>query len=669
MAKTVVRPRAAWQEVAAQPRERDSSRAQQLWLAAPVALCVCAFALRLYRLDHEPLWLDEGYTLLFSGLPLDRLIAVGGAHEHPPLYYLLVHLIMSFRHSYLAPRVLSAVFGSLAVPALFALGSRLGGPRTGLAAAALLTVSPFHVWFSQDGRGYELAGLAVILSYVTGFAALDRPRKRAWALYAMCTALCLYAEYTTVFALLPQLMFLVRARRRAVTRGLLLAWGGAALLFVPWLGTLLFDAAAIAGNYWIPPPNPTTVSNTVLEFLGVLTPCPGTPCTGTELGLPLLAGHEVALAALALVAGVMAGLCAARYRNFTAGVLVLWLIVPFVVVITISIGQSLYLDRVFLDVTFPLYLLLGLGFARARRSAWLVASIGAIALAAASLANLGPIYAGGTNPDWRSAARDFQAAYRPGQAVIFNPGVLGSLVSSYLPAGWQVTRERALWSRSYVDVPGWQKYYPTVFHPSKKDRARIEAVLRSRQLAETARGEQQVWLVTYDYPGLNDTRHWFLGHGFQLSLSEEYLGDTRIELWSRAGPSKYARLLVDGGALGGAWRRSGAVSVFRGVAQTRGPAQLSRTFAVRPGVAYSVAVEYKGIPPARPLVSLQTYDSAGRRLDAFPRTQWYDWPSNGVWLSQPFGFVAPPNATRAVLRLQTLWGRGAWRHIDVYGGL
>jgi len=669
VAKTVIRPRAAWQEVPAQPHERISSGTHKLWLTAPLALAVCAFALRLYRLDHESLWLDEGYTLLFSGLPLDRLIAVGGAHEHPPLYYLLVHLIMSIRHSYLAPRILSAVFGSLAVPALFALGSHLGGPRTGLVAGALLAVSPFHVWFSQDGRGYELAGLAVILSYLTGFVALDQARKRAWVLYAMCTALCLYTEYTTVFALLPQLMLLIRARRRGVARGLMLAWGGAALLFIPWLGTLLFDAAAIAGNYWIPPPNPSTVSNTVLEFLGVLTPCPGTPCTGTELGVPLLAGHEVALAALALVAGVLAGLCAARYRDFTAGVLALWLIVPFVVVITISIGQSLYLDRVFLDVTFPLYLLLGLGFGRVRRSAWLAGGIGAVALAAASVANLGPIYAGGTNPDWRSAARDFHVAYRSGQAVIFNPGVLRSLVSSYLPEGWKATRERALWSRSYVDVPAWQKYYPTVFHPSKKERAHIEAVLRNRQLAETAGGERQVWLVTYDYPGLNDTRHWFIAHGFQLSLSEEYLGDTRIELWSRAGPSRYARSIVAGGTFGRDWRRSGAVFVSRGVAQTRGTAQLSRTFAVQPGVAYSVAVEYRGIPPTRPLVSLQTYDSMGRRLDAFPRTQWYDWPANGVWLSQPFGFVAPPHATRAVLRLQTLWGRGAWRHVDVYGGL
>src|SRR5438270_9855010 len=82
-----------------------------LTLVVPCALAALALFLRLHDISRQTLWLDEGYTLLFSRMSLDRLLLVGGAHEHPPLYYLLVHTLLSVHDSYLVPRVLSAVFG------------------------------------------------------------------------------------------------------------------------------------------------------------------------------------------------------------------------------------------------------------------------------------------------------------------------------------------------------------------------------------------------------------------------------------------------------------------------------------------------------------------------------------------------------------------------------
>jgi hypothetical protein len=42
-------------------------------------------------------------------------------------------------------------------------------------------------------------------------------------------------------------------------------------------------------------------------------------------------------------------------------------------------------------------------------------------------------------------------------------------------------------------------------------------------------------------------------------------------------------------------------------------------------------------------------------------------PVNGVWLSEPFGFIAPPGAVRARLTVQNAWGETDWRKIAVYG--
>jgi hypothetical protein len=426
------------------------------------------------------------------------------------------------------------------------------------------------------------------------------------------------------------------------------------------------DAAGITADYWIPPPTLKAFAGTVLEFAGLVTPCPSPPCQGHELMPQLVAGREVALAltSTAIVAGLAVFSLVARRLRVT--VLCLWLIVPFAIIFVLAVRRSLYLDRVFLDATFALYLLLAWAATRAGRGK-AVGVLLALAVAAAGMANLQPIYAGGLNPDWKSAARDFARAYRPGQAVFFNPGVLGTLVRAYLPPGWKPTREVDLWSRSYLDVPGWQGRFPQVANPTKRQLQHIEAEIRNYQLAQVAAGERSVWLITFDYSGMNDTRRWFTVHGYQPLLSEEYGGDTRIELWSQSGPESLGPPVVPDSGFRRGWSLSGRVRRLADAVRTTGPASLTTAFAVRPGASYSVAVQYRGIPPSsKPAISATVLDAQGRILDVFPHTQWYDWPINDVWLSQPFGLVVPPGGTRVVLSLRSAWGTSEWRGVAVY---
>ena len=91
----------------------------------------------------------------------------------------------------------------------------------------------------------------------------------------------------------------------------------------------------------------------------------------------------------------------------------------------------------------------------------------------------------------------------------------------------------------------------------------------------------------------------------------------------------------------------------------------SSSFSVRPGATYSVSVEYRGEPPARPRIGVLVYDFAGNQIATFPNDHWYDLPANGVWLRIPFGFIAPPRAVRAVLYIGTRW-LSSWRHVAVY---
>ena len=49
-----------------------------------------AFALRLYRLDGQSIWVDEGISLHLATSSLAEIIANRAANIHPPLYFFLL---------------------------------------------------------------------------------------------------------------------------------------------------------------------------------------------------------------------------------------------------------------------------------------------------------------------------------------------------------------------------------------------------------------------------------------------------------------------------------------------------------------------------------------------------------------------------------------------------
>jgi hypothetical protein len=48
-----------------------------------------AFALRLYRLDGQSIWVDEGISLHLANSSLIEIVANRAANIHPPLYFFL----------------------------------------------------------------------------------------------------------------------------------------------------------------------------------------------------------------------------------------------------------------------------------------------------------------------------------------------------------------------------------------------------------------------------------------------------------------------------------------------------------------------------------------------------------------------------------------------------
>jgi hypothetical protein len=165
---------------------------------------------------------------------------------------------------------------------------------------------------------------------------------------------------------------------------------------------------------------------------------------------------------------------------------------------------------------------------------------------------------------------------------------------------------------------------------------------------------------------MNDARHWFSSHDFELILSQLYSGDTRLELWSRTGPASVGPQVVGGAPFDGRWYRRGHVAVAGGVLSTPGHSAISRSFPVQPGRVYSVGLRYLALPGSGPQVEVDVFDADGKLLESYPHTMWYELPTSAVWLSQPFGFIPPPGSTRATLTIQNRWGQVRWRDVGVY---
>lgn len=231
-----------------------AGQAARSWLPALAIVLLIAAGTRLYRLDAQSLWNDEGNSLRLAERRVSGLLDAAARDIHPPGYTLaLKGWIALAGTSELALRLPSAFAGLLTVAAAIALGRQLYGPGAGALAGLFVALSPLAVYYSQEARMYAQLGLLAALSMLAfvawlGRAAQNRPAW-AWArALGLIHAAGLYTHYAYPFTLLAQgvmlalaLIWLARrgsadAARRALA-GYLALSALALALFAPWLPT------------------------------------------------------------------------------------------------------------------------------------------------------------------------------------------------------------------------------------------------------------------------------------------------------------------------------------------------------------------------------------------------------------------------------------------------
>lgn len=541
---------------------RRSLRGQFLTLVILILLLLAAFALRLYRLDHQEIWGDEAHSAYVVKLPLLSVVSPR-TETNPPLYHLLLYLWVRLTgSSVFALRFLSLILGVLTVSLVYQLARLIFGELVGLLAALLCAISPFLIYYSQEARMYALATFATTFSMLllakivsgdkwvgrggsctrsgqpqgvappTGFEhkrGFDNPLGATWGLwlaYLLATVAAVFTHYYALFVVVAQNVVVVAlwwcsrgfdtSLRRAqdtasVTqpKGKLRRWLAVqavlALSFLPWV---LAQRSFLAGKA-----SARFEELTLSVLISIVKRSLVAFSVGTTVEASLayyLALPFILLAGLGLIAGVTPPPGSSLGRRGT-WFLLAWLVIPLVFAWLVNPIMPFFQERYLLVVAPAFIILVARGLGRCLelvegwlpdRWPWALAVVLAFLVSASflSLHNwfFDDAYTKGEYGLMMNYVRDHA---QPGDLLLLNNPLQEALFDYYRPPG-------------------------VAYRFISRDDLRTEQ-RASRALAALTEGYSRVWLVMFGYAEQYDPQHlaerWLSEHGYR-SIYRSFLG-------------------------------------------------------------------------------------------------------------------------------------------------
>lgn len=242
-------------------------------------------ALRFWHLDLKPMWMDEIITALFSlgktydAIPLQVISPFSALDQvftlnpdatcpqitqvvstqsvHPPLFFCLMHQWLRWVNPTSEDwvwklRALPALFGVGAIAALYYLNRVAFSNAAGMMGAALMAVSPFAVYLSQEARHYTLPMLLITLA-LAGLIQMQQDlqpgrslRWWVWIGWVVINSVGFYVHYFFLLAFAAQVLALLGLTywQRSLLAPhkwsiLSLAMGTVGLSYLLWLPTFL----------------------------------------------------------------------------------------------------------------------------------------------------------------------------------------------------------------------------------------------------------------------------------------------------------------------------------------------------------------------------------------------------------------------------------------------
>lgn len=383
-----------------------------------IVVCAVSVFLRTGYISGQ-FWMDEAITVGISSHPLTAIPGVLRMDGSPPLFYLLLHIWMTwFGDSEAATHSLALLFGTLTVPISYWGARSMFGRRAGAYAAVLFATNVFISVYSEETRMYSLMALLGVLAtigYLQGF--VFRRRKYVF-LFAISQGLMLYTHAWALFYGAGSLIALIVLWRRSdaafrenLVRDALLAYCGAGVMFLPWLPNFIFQTIHTAAPW-------------------DTAPRLGAP---VQLSRNILGGDRVTAAIVISAVIGLAPLFTKRGRG-TPEARAMWMMIAIPTITLLLAWASsqitpAWVPRYFAPIVAPILLLAALGMSRAG----LVGLVGLILMLAfvAYPSEYAPKY----KSDMKDLAGEIAPTLHPGALVIVGQPEQTPLAYYYLPGG------------------------------------------------------------------------------------------------------------------------------------------------------------------------------------------------------------------------------------------
>ncbi len=313
-------------------RNQESGiRNQKFWLIPVLAL---GALMRLYHSTSIALWHDEAFSALYIRYPWGEMMHRIGLDVHPPLYYWMLRIWTGiFGQGLFGLRSLSILLGVLSIYAGYLFVKEIfKNEKLALLAAFFLAINPFLIQYGWEARMYSLGTFLILLSSYLLVKALNTDKTWIWAAYAVSIAASFYTHYFLFFSVAAQGLFFIYycfKQKQWFPKG----WASYALsavLFAPWVPTLIEQVTRVNQNFWIAGPNGWSVLSTLWTmFFGGY----GTDHTTLAIFAPL--------ALILIIYFLRQTALPMRWLIFSS------VAVPVVGALLLSFMQSIYLDRYF----------------------------------------------------------------------------------------------------------------------------------------------------------------------------------------------------------------------------------------------------------------------------------------------------------------------------------
>jgi hypothetical protein len=384
-------------------RELTASRKSIFWLSVIVLLL--AALLRIYHLNLQGLWGDEGWSVEFSASSNPSIVTQRLVDDlHPPFYFILLSWWRQVAgDSELAMRLLTVFPAILTVALIDRIGRKLFSPMAGVLAGLVLALSDKHIMLAQEVRHYPFAFMLMALTTWVFFLWIDHPTRQRTMLYATLIILGVYTHYYTILVVVIQVIYALLALRplRRV-RQLCVIISLSLLAFIPWFFVAIYQLQIRPEGILHSMP----LAWSTLEFLSI--DFLGRPVIlgGGLLTLGLLVFHfnhdersqwQISLADLP-----------------RAWYVVVWFVLPIALSILIFPFVTVLTDRNMALLLLPIALLIGRGMTSFQPSGRLFL---AVLLTVNGLTSLDSYF---VHPPWRTLSQYVADNYPTGEPVIMD---------------------------------------------------------------------------------------------------------------------------------------------------------------------------------------------------------------------------------------------------------